>query len=636
MPGEYGGTGIAPRLGNGPNILADLERNGDNRNNDIRLLGSVFVNVKILEGLNFKSLFGGTFQNRYQTQYTFATYERSENVGTPAYREDASYNNDWNWSNTLTYSKIFGVHRILAVAGYEAVKYGIGRGLNGTRAGYFSNSPSFRTLSNGAQILDASSYYNTPTTLQSTFLRADYGYNDKYLLAVTVRRDGSSRFGVSNRYGVFPSVSAGWRISEEAFMDGISLISDFKIRGGWGEMGNQLAVAPQNQFYLYGGSTNTSNYDLNGSGSSSLQGFRPTRIGNPNAKWETNVTTNIGFDAGLLDNKLQVTFDWYTKQTKDLLYNPALPGSAGAADAPFINIAEMKNTGVDIQVIYKQKVSNDLSFEGNLTFTSYNNKIVKVVDATNNYFDSFQPSNRIGSFNRNMEGQPVSSFYGYQVQGLFQSAAEVSGAATQDGAEAGFFRYKDIKGDGIITPDDRTFIGNPNPDFTYGLNLSVTYKNFDLSTFFYGSEGNKIFNYNRWFVDFWPSFQNQKSKDLLYNSWTPTNTGATTPKASNISNFSTNTQSTSYFVEDGSFLRLKNIQLGYRLPGSIASKIGLTSARIYIQGVNLFTVTKYSGLDPDVNSGRDANGNNQDTAFGVDQGAYPLVRQFIIGVNLGF
>ena len=626
IPGEYGGTGIAPRLGNSPNILADLQRNAENRNNDVRIIGSTYVNVKIFDFLSFKTTFGGTFQSRYQTNWTGATYERSENVATSSYTESSSYNNDWVWTNALTFNKTIGAHRILAVGGYEAVKYGIGRGLSGNRAGYFSTATSYRTLTNGSQIKDASSFFNTPTTLASTFLRADYAYNDRYLLAVTVRRDGSSRFGESNRYGVFPSVSAGWRVSQESFMGGISFLSDLKIRGGYGTMGNQLAVSPQNQYSLYGGAISESNYDLNGNGTSSLQGFRPNRIGNPNAKWETNVTTNVGFDAGFFNNKLQVTFDWYTKQTKDLLFNPALPGTAGAADAPFINVAEMKNTGIDLQVIYKQQVSTDLSFEGNLTFTSYNNKIVKVADGID-YFQS--GGSRIGSFNRNQEGHPVSSFYGYQVQGLFQSAAEVTGAATQDGAAAGFFRYKDIDGDGAITPKDRTFIGNPNPDFTYGLNLSATFKNFDVSTFFYGSQGNKIFNYNRWWTDFWPSFQNQKSKDLLYNSWTPTNTGAATPKASNVSNFSTNTQATSYYVENGSFLRLKNIQVGYRLPGSIANKIGLTSARVYVQGVNLFTVKKYKGLDPDINNGGDVN-------FGVDQGAYPLVKQFIVGVNLGF
>jgi hypothetical protein len=225
-----------------------------------------------------------------------------------------------------------------------------------------------------------------------------------------------------------------------------------------------------------------------------------------------------------------------------------------------------------------------------------------------------------------MVGHPMSAFFGYQVVGLFKDAAEVAAAAKQDGAEPGFFRYADVNNDKVIDPKDRTFIGNPNPDFTYGLNLALTYKNFDISTFFYGSQGNDIFNNNKWWVDFWPSFQGQKSQDLLYRSWTPSNTGATVPKASNKSNFSTNTVSSSYYLEDGSFLRMKNLQVGYTVPASSLSKIYLKSVRVYVQAVNLFTITKYSGLDPEIGGG--------DRAFGVDAGNYPNVKQFIIGLNL--
>jgi TonB-linked SusC/RagA family outer membrane protein len=629
IPGEYGGTGIAPRLGNISNPLANLQRTQDNRQQDVRVLGNMFMDVKILESLNFRSTYGGSFSNYYNTSWAPSTYERSENVATPSYNENAGYNSDWVWTNQLTFNKTFDAHRLLAVAGYESVKYGIGRNVSAQRAGYFSDALAFRTVSNGAQIQGANSGYNTPTTLVSQFLRADYSYNDKYLLSATVRRDGSSRFGETNRYGVFPSFSAGWRISEESFLAGVDFLSDLKIRGGYGTMGNQLAVSPQNQFYLYGGATGETNYDLNGAGSSSLQGFRPTRIGNPDAKWETNTTTNVGFDGGILDNKLQFSFDWYVKQTNDLLYNPLLPGTAGAASVPYINIAQMKNTGFDIQLTYKKIVNNDLSFDATFTLTHYKNEIQKIAEGVS-YFDSNITSTRIGSFNRNAVGHSISEFFGYQVLGLFQTSAEVTGAPTQDGAEPGFFRYANTDAsNNVINPDDRTFIGNPNPAFTYGLNLGVNYKNFDLNLFFYGSQGNDIFNYNRWWLDFWPSFQNQKSTRLLNESWTPTRTDATTPKASNKSNFSTNTQSTSYYVENGSFGRLKNVQIGYNIPRSAISKIGLTTARIYVQGLNLFTIKKYSGNDPDIN-------NQGDTSFGVDFGSVPVVKQYTVGVNIGF
>ncbi len=625
-PGDYGGTGIATRLGNFDNGYAQFQRNKHDRQQDIRVVGSVYADVKIIEGLNFRTTFGGTMQNGYNTDWASSTYESAENVATSAYAESAYYNHDWVWTNTLTFERSFDEHKILAVAGYESVKYGISRSVTARRAGYFSADPNFRTVSNGENINAANSGFGTPTTLVSQFFRADYSFNDRYLLSATVRRDGSSRFGEDNRYGVFPSVSAGWRISEEAFMSDVEFISDFKIRGGYGTMGNQLAVSPQNQFSLYGGGTANSFYNLTGAVSGSLQGFRPVRIGNPDAQWETNISTNIGFDAGFFDNKLEIIFDWYTKVNEDLLYNPELGGIYGAASPPFINIGEMKNTGIDMQVIYRQNFSSDFRFEGNLTFTTFNNEVVKIAD-NQDFFDG--GGSRIGPFNRNQVGEPLGSFFGYEVIGLFQDAAEVASAPTQEGAEPGFLRFADIDGDGAITPADRTFIGNPIPDFSYGLNLSFSWRNFDLTAFLYGESGQEIFNYNKWWVDFWPSFQGQKSTDLLLRSWTPERPGATVPKASNKSNFSTNTQASSYFIEDGSYLRLRNLQLGYNVPANLLSNIGLTTARVYLQGVNLFTITDYTGQDPELS---DAN----DLFPGVDEFNNPNVKQFLIGVNIGF
>jgi TonB-linked SusC/RagA family outer membrane protein len=623
--GDWGGTGIAPRLGNGDNYVAGRTRDEDDRWQDIRVLGNVYVDVEIIDGLNFKTLFGGSFNNYYSTNWTGSTYESAENTATSAYTEQGGWGADWNWTNTLTYNKTFAsVHNLLVVAGYEAVKTGLGRGVNGTRAGYFSDAYTYRTVSNGAQITGANSWFNTPRSLVSLFARADYNYKSKYYFSATLRRDGSSVFGSENRYGTFPSATAAWRLSEESFLSGSSFISDLKIRGGYGTMGSQLGVSPGNQFFLYGGSAGSSNYDLNGTTSSSLQGFRPTRIGNISTQWESNITTNIGFDAALFDNKLEVSLEWYNKETNDLLFSPELAGIAGAASSPAVNIGKMKNTGIDAMVIYKQSWT-DFRFEANAQFTSFNNEIVAIAEGYD-YFDA--GGSRIGPFNRNQVGGSMGQFFGYNVIGLFQDEAEVSGAATQAGAEAGFFRYEDVDGNGEITPEDRTFIGSPIPDFTYGLNLNFGWKSFDLTAFFFGSQGNEIFNYNKWWLDFWPSFQGQKSTDLLNNSWTPGRTDASVPKASNKSNFSTNTQSSSYYVEDASFLRLKNLQIGYNFPQSILGNV-FTRARIYVQGVNLLTFTQYSGLDPELSS-------FNDDFQGVDEGNLPANKQYLIGVNLGF
>ncbi len=624
--GDWGGTGIVAQLGNASNEVADLTRAKDNFFWNLRLVGSTYLDAKLMQGLNFRSTIGGTFFSQFTQGYTFITYENSENTGANSLRIRTDYGSDWVWSNTLTLNKTFGQHKILAVAGYEADEYGIRRGTDGTRGNYFTDDPNYRTLDNGATINALGSYYDTPTTLLSQFLRADYSFMDKYMLSATVRRDGSSRFGSAYRYGIFPSFSAAWRVSDEAFFQGVTFINDLKIRGSWGTMGNQLAVSPQNQFYSYGGSASTSFYAVNGQFSASNQGFRPTRIGNPDAKWETNVTTDIGFEATVLNNKIGIKLDWYQKKTKDLLFNPELPGIAGAATRPYINIAAMNNKGLDGELSYKDQWG-DLGFDGSVVLTTYKNNIDKIANGVT-FFDQSGGTTRIGTANRNMVGHPMSAFFGYQVIGLFQSDAEVASSPTQDGAEPGFFKYADLDGDGAITPADRTFIGDPNPNFTYGFNLSFTYKNFDLSTFLYGSQGNDIFNWNRWWVDFWPSFQGQKSTDLLYNSWTPDNPNTTVPKASNTSNFSTNTQVTSYYIEDGSYLRMRTLELGYTLPEATTNKVNIKSLRVYLQAVNLFTITKYSGLDPELGG--------DDRAFGSDTGNYPLVKNWIIGLSLNF
>jgi TonB-dependent starch-binding outer membrane protein SusC len=625
--GDWGGTGIAARLGQAENEVASLTRGKDNNNWNLHFIGSAYVDVKILQGLHFKSTLGGTMDNGYWQSYSYKTYERSENNATNSFSEGAYYTNDWVWTNQLTFDKTFGQHKILAVAGYEAVKYGIHREVSGNKAGYFSDDVLYRTLDNGANLIAANSSLWTPTTLVSQFGRADYSFMDRYMVSATIRRDGSSRFGPDTRYGVFPSFSVGYRISDEAFFQSLKpVISDLKLRGSYGTMGNQLAVSALNQFYSYGGYPAYSFYDINGTFTSSVQGFAADRIGNPNAKWETNITTDIGFEAGLFNNKVGIKLDWYKKKTKDLLFNPELPATAGVASAPYINIAQMTNTGIDGELSYRN-TWGDFGFDGSLVLTTYRNNIDKIAPPQT-FFDYGGGTTRIGDANRNMVGHPMSSFFGYKVIGLFQSDAEVSEAPVQDGAAPGFFRYQDTNGDNSITPEDRVFIGNPNPKFTYGINLGFTYKHFDLTAFLYGSYGNDINNWNAWWIDFWPSFQGQKSKKLLYDSWTPERTNTDVPKATNTSNFSTNTQVVSYYIEKGSYLRMKNLQLGYTIPESILNKVNISSLRVYVQAVNLFTITKYSGLDPELGG--------DDRAFGSDTGNYPLVKQLLVGLNVSF
>ncbi len=393
VPGEWGGTGIAPRLGNSSNPVATLTRDKNDKFRDSRLTGSAYMDIMILEGLNFRSTFGGTYNDGHQTDYTIAPYEDAPYYPVPV--SDTTKNDfngsDWVWTNTVTFNRKMGQHKILAVAGYEAVNYGMGQ-----------------------TISDQDSITYTPTRLLSAFIKADYAFKDKYLLSATLRRDGCSKFSESQRYGIFPSFSAGWRIGDEPFLDGLNWISDLKIRGSWGKTGNQFSLSPQNAVFLFGSLIGGSYYDLYGTFNSSVQGFYPLQTGNPDATYETGTITDIGFDAGLFNNKVTLIFDWYSKNASDLLYNPEMPGTAGTSAAPFVNIASMKNSGIDMEISYRNTWSN-FGFQGSLVFTTCKNEITKIADGVDYFYSG---ESRIGPLVRNETGHSLSSFYGYQVSGF--------------------------------------------------------------------------------------------------------------------------------------------------------------------------------------------------------------------------
>lgn len=643
--GNFAGS-FGSGLGNARNPVAQLERikNNDVLNN--RLFGNVFAEIDFLNNFTARTSFGGEMYNNTGRSFIFPEYENAENNSFNQFDQYSSNGYNWTWTNILTFKRNFNeIHDLTVVAGSEAYN-NFWNEVGGSTRGYFSFDPNFTTLGTGSGT--RTNFSNrSEDALFSLIGRIDYNLMDKYLFGFVIRRDGSSRFGPNKRYGTFPAVSAGWRISEEAFMQNLSWISDMKIRGGYGVMGNQLNVDPGNAFTTFGSDRNLSYYDITGSNSSTVEGFRQSRIGNPDAKWETNINSNIGFDATLLNGKIDVTLDYYRKEIKDLLFNPELPGTAGGATAPYVNIGRMKNNGFDGAVTGHIEVTSDLRFDITGTLTTYNNKILKISNGAQN-FDlegrRFNGSNII----RNQVGSAMSSFFGYQVEGFWDDEAEIqqanerAKAATgnpdavyQTGIGLGRFRYADTDGDGIITPDDRTVLGSPNPDFTYGLNIAATFKSFDFSMFLYGSQGNEIWNQVKWWTDFYPNFLGAKSKTALYDSWTPENRNATAPIQETVGSFSTSTVPNSYYVENGSYLRAKNMQLGYTLPKDLLSKYGVGSLRVYLQGANLFTITNYSGIDPEV-TGYDANGNVTTKAFGIDEGNYPNMRQYLLGVNVSF
>jgi TonB-linked SusC/RagA family outer membrane protein len=641
IKGNYGGSYSTngAQLGNARNPVAIQDRIRNNKGLGSRLLGNVFLEADVLKVFTLRTSFGGEIFSSNSHSFAFPEYENAENNKVNSYTENSSSGHSWTWTNTLTYHQRIGRHNITALAGTEAYD-NRGRTLTGTTQSYFIFDPNYTNLSSGIGMIQNGSGTYTDG-LFSLLGRVDYSYNDRYLIGAVIRRDGSSKFAERYRYGWFPAISAGWRISQEEFMKGIPWLNDLKIRGGYGIMGNQLNIESANAFTLYGLNKGSSFYDINGTSTTLTPGFMKTHIGNPNAKWESNINSNIGIDASFFKGKLEVSADYYFKKVKDLLYKPEISATAGRTDPPTVNIAEMQNHGVDLSITATGiHLTKDLTMKANATFTTFKNKIVSV-SADAPYFE--QESRRFnGSFIiRNQVGQPISSFYGYKVTGFWNSQDELTAAnleaqkATnnpnaeyQSQAGLGRFRYADVNGDGHITEADRTFLGSPNPDFSYGLNLELDYKNFDFTVFLYGVQGNEIWNQVRWWTDFYANFAGAKSKVALYDSWRPDHHNATAPIQENTNTFSTNNVPNSYLVENGSYLRAKNMSLGYTFPTSPLKRIGVDRFRVYVQAANLFTITKYKGIDPEISGGT--------TNFGLDEGAYPNQRQYLVGVNVAF
>jgi len=408
-------------------------------------------------------------------------------------------------------------------------------------------------------------------------------------------------------------------------MSGISWITDLKIRGGWGQMGNQ-EIANYNEFTTFRTSLAASAYDIGGTNTSVVPGFDSDRFGNPDGKWETTTTLDIGFDA-TISNKFTINFDWYDRTTTDMLYVLTLPGTQGSASFPYQNVGEMNNKGIDLALNWSDaSQSGEFTYDIGLNFTHYKNEIVKLSENVAEGF--FGEARREQVYTRNEAGHPWSAIYGWVVDG-FTDGTEPEGEypgyyGYLDGR--GRYHYVDLDNNNVINDNDRDFIGNPHPDFTYGLNFNASYKNFDLALFFQGSQGNDLVNYvSRW-IDYW-MFQGNRSKRMRYESWTPElGDAATLPIASANDNIST--RPSTAFVENGSYFRMKNLMIGYNIP----NLRGVDRLRVYFQATNLFTITNYSGLDPEVN----INGGGSDANLGFDEGYFPTSRQFMIGVNLGF
>jgi TonB-linked SusC/RagA family outer membrane protein len=623
--GNFTGTYTAAAgLGNAENPVAVLNRGSDNYSKSLRIFGDVYASLEVLEHLSIKTSIGGDIQYSNGRSFTPLNPNHSEPRSTNTLAEQDAQNHQWIWTNTVNYGNNFGEHSINAVAGIEALaQSGKGKGI--IRNEFLFEDPDFYLLSNGsgAPIVDYA--YDGTSTLFSVFGTANYNYTGKYYLTATVRRDKSSRFLGDNQSDTFPSVSAGWVISEEDFFpDGV--VNRLKLNASWGELGNQSLPADNPNINISNLNNQFADYAFNGGGTATT-GAILSQVGNPNLKWETSVTKNIGLNLGMFGDKLDATLEFYEITTKDLITrdNSLISTTAIDATAPLVNLGSIKNTGFDFSVGYQSVAASDFTYGFNMNISHYKNEVTDLIS-------DFQTGNtgfRGGAVTRTSVGEPISYFYGKEVVGIFASEAEVSAAADQGFATpadgVGRFQYADVDNSGAIGDEDRTNIGSPHPDFTYGLNLTGGYKGFDISAFFSGSQGNDIYNYQKVFTDFPLFFDGNRSTRVL-DSYTSENPDASLPALSaTIRNGETDPNS--YFVEDGSYLRLRNLQIGYNFATTILEKLRVQDLRIYVQGTNLFTITGYDGLDPEISS-------FDSLTLGVDGSVYPVSQIYSVGVNI--
>jgi TonB-linked SusC/RagA family outer membrane protein len=634
IAGNYGGTYDGPGgepLGNSSNPLAVLAMLKNDYNKVWNIQGNIFAEADILKHLTARTSIGGNIANQYYNTITLNAYNDYEShAGANSTTEGASFYSNYNWTNTLLYKQVFGKHNISLLGGYEQ-KQAYGRYVSGTGTNLFSVDPNYVDVSNTTKANVASSGQNQPTSTQSVFARLDYIYNDKYILGATVRRDGFSAFFPGRQWGTFPSVSLAWRLSQEDFLKSVSWINDLKLRASYGEAGNNSNVPGANAFSSFNSKLGNGYYPITGT-NQTTQGFYSYSNGNAATTWETDKTLNFGIDASIF-NHFDVNVEYYQKKISGLLFPLPLPATAGGASLPYVNVGDVQNNGVDIALTYHGAAGSDFRYNIGANISHYKNNISAL--PTPGYFDS--DTQRGNNIIREEVGHPIGEFFGYETNG-FYSAADLANPAVPKyaGAVVGSFRYVDTNHDGVVDDKDRTFIGNPNPDFTYGVNLNASYKNFDFSMVLYGSQGNKDFHYTNYFTDFYSTFAGGKSNKALYNSYgSPELKGNPTLPIQTDANTMGTSQMSSYYVENGSFLKCRVAQIGYSFSPALLKTIGITKLHVYVQGTNLFTITKYTGLDPELLPG--SAGTSDANALGVDVGNYPNnQRQYLLGVNMSF
>ena len=605
------------------NPVARLDRNSDNRYTYWRMFGDAFININPIADLNLKTTFGLDYSQKQQRIFTYPITEGTVANPTNAVEAKQEHWTKWMWNAIATYNLERGLHRGDIMIGTELNRED-DSWLSGKAYDFAVLNPDY--MWPNAAVGEAEAYGSGEGyTLVSFFGKVNYTFADRYLASLTLRYDGSSRFGRNNRYGTFPSVSLGWRISEESFMKGLDWLDNLKLRASWGQTGNQ-EISNIARYTIYesnygeagfGGQSYGTSYDIAGSngGQTLPSGFKRNQLGNDNLKWETTTQTNLGFDFGMLRNALYGSFEWYYKKTTDILVY--MPGIAvmGEGSSQWINAGEMSNKGIELNVGYRGNVG-DFNYDIAGNIGTYRNKVTKLPETLA----------AAGTFGGNgvesVVGHPMGAQVGYVYDGIFKSQDEIANHASQNGAGLGRIRWKDLNGDGVINEKDQKWIYSPVPDFTWGLNIYLEYKNWDFTMFWQGAQGVDVISDLKRETDLWAGLNitNLNKGSRLLDAWTPNNPKSNIPAVSTMDN-NNEKRVSSYFVENGSYAKMRNIQLGYNFGSNVCDKLHIARLRMYVSAQNLLTIKSksFTGVDP------------ENPNFG-----YPIPLNVTYGLNVSF
>ena len=630
--GEY--ANLTGAYSDRENPLEVLDRNKDNRYTYWRTFGDVFISLQPIKNLMLKTTFGIDYSQKEQRFFTYPI--KNGNVANDENAVEAKQEHwmKWMWNAIATYNLEIGKHRADALVGMELNRQD-DTWFAGKRYDYSVLTPDYMWPSAGVgeqQAFGSGEGYS----LVSFFGKFNYTYNDRYLASITLRRDGSSRFGKNNKYGTFPSVSAGWRISEEKFMEPAKeWLDNLKLRASWGQTGNQdIANTARYSIYKavygeagFGGQSYGTSYDIQGSngGQTLNSGFKREQLGNDDIKWETTTQTNLGLDFGFFHNALYGSVEWYFKKTKDILVNMPGIGIMGEGSAKWINAGEVENRGFEFNLGYRGNIG-DFSFDIAGNISTNRNEVTKLPEtiASKGTFG--------GSGVESVVGHPINSYVGYVFDGIFKSQDEVDNHAKQEGASVGRMRFKDLDSNGIINEKDQEWIYDPTPDFSYGLNVYLQYKDFDFTMFWQGVQGvdalmtvkpgDDVNGAYKVQTDLWAGVNvaNLNKGSRVLDAWTPNNPNSNIPALS-LNDNNNEKRFSSYYVENGSYLKLRTIQLGYNLPKTLTDKLHMSKIRTYLSAQNLLTIksSKFTGEDP------------ENPQFG-----YPIPLNVTFGVNVSF